>query len=162
MTHSDSFAELEAILAQNPDIAVVGGSDVVGGDKAVKRNKSRHAKGPTESDSQCAVIRWRNSSEYLHPALWTLHSVPNGGKRHVAVAKKMKAEGVVKGVADLFLPVPRSVRNANEDGGYEIHHGLYIEMKRPKGRQSTAQKKWQRHCVDYGYQYALCLSLIHI
>lgn len=46
-----------------------------------------------------------------------IFSVPNGGHRRPAVAAKMKATGVVKGVPDLFIPAWET----------------WIEMKRTKG-----------------------------
>jgi len=48
-------------------------------------------------------------------------AIPNGGQRNVIVAAKMKAEGVLAGVPDLFVPVAC--------GGY---HGLWIEMKKSR------------------------------
>lgn len=77
-----------------------------------------------------------------------LNAVPNGGWRNKAVAAKLKAEGVVAGVADLELNIAR--------GGY---HGLKIEMKTEKGKQSPAQKDWQRLIEAQGYRYVICRSL---
>src|ERR1043166_9911283 len=36
-----------------------------------------------------------------------LHAIPNGGERTARTAALLKAEGVRKGGADVFLPVPR-------------------------------------------------------
>ena len=55
-----------------------------------------------------------------------LFAIPNGGQRNVIVASKLKAEGVRAGVPDLFLAVARH-------GG----HGLFIEMKKAKGGQTS-------------------------
>ena len=60
----------------------------------------------------------------------------------------MKREGIVKGVADLFLCIAR--------GGY---HGLFIEMKKPGNYQSVEQKEWQRNVEKHGYKYVVCKSL---
>jgi hypothetical protein len=46
-----------------------------------------------------------------------LYAVPNGGDRNLRVPRKLKAEGVMAGVADLCLPAARR--------GY---HGLYLEI----------------------------------
>jgi len=62
-----------------------------------------------------------------------LYAVPNGGDRAMAVAVKLKAEGVKKGVPDLFLPVMQF------DSGY---HGFFIEMKYGQGKLSPEQKRF--------------------
>lgn len=55
-----------------------------------------------------------------------IFAVPNGEKRAISVAKRLKAEGVVAGVPDLFVP----------------EWCLWVEMKRVKGgRLSPEQKK---------------------
>ncbi|MFI3270839.1 MAG: VRR-NUC domain-containing protein, partial [Pseudomonadota bacterium] len=64
----------------------------------------------------------------------------NGGHRHIAVASKLKAEGVKAGIPDLFLPVPRG----------ELH-GLYIEMKAQGGKVSPAQKAMMKALKGQGY-----------
>lgn len=53
------------------------------------------------------------------------HSIPNGGKRDISTAKKLKQEGLLPGVPDLFVP--------------EL--GLYIELKRTKGGMVSAEQK---------------------
>lgn len=106
----------------------------------------------SEFGIQEKVIQWRDSNLHLHPALWTLHAIPNGGYRTKKAAGLAKAEGVVSGVADLFLPVP--VVELPE----RFYAGLYIEMKRPKGKQSAAQKRWQAHCDAWDYLYIVCYS----
>jgi hypothetical protein len=58
----------------------------------------------------------------------------------------MKLEGVVKGIPDLFLPVPISP-----------YHGLYIEMKRTVGgRLSDEQKKIIPLLQGLGYKVVVC------
>lgn len=72
-------------------------------------------------------------------------SIPNGGDRHIKVATKMVAEGTKKGVSDTMLAVPR--------GKY---CGLFIEMKKPGGRESADQKKFGAAVQDQHYCYAVC------
>jgi len=57
-------------------------------------------------------------------------AVPNGGKRHPATARKLKAEGVVPGVPDLFVP----------------EWNLWVEMKRAKGGRLSPD---QRQVIAY-------------
>lgn len=111
-----------------------------------KAERATKPKPPTEHAEQCAVIAWAKDNEHLHPALRWLHAIPNGGKRHPATARKLKAEGVKPGVADLFLP--------HAAQGY---HGLYIEMKRERGsRHDEEQKAFESYCKQSGYAYRLC------
>ena len=76
-----------------------------------------------------------------------LFAVPNGGARSVTTGAILKAEGVLAGVADLLLLVPS-----------REYHGLCIEMKTAKGRQSPFQKQWQKDIEAQGYKYIVCRS----
>jgi hypothetical protein len=59
-----------------------------------------------------------------------IFAIPNGGQRSLSVAGRLKAEGVVAGVPDLYVPEWR----------------LWVEMKRVKGgRLSAAQADWIDH-----------------
>lgn len=95
---------------------------------------------------QSSCIEWVS---WRHPELYyCLFDVPNGGARNKATAGRLKAEGVKAGVADLLM------LKANKH-----YHGLCIEMKTQKGRQSEAQKEWQRNIEREGYKYIICRSL---
>lgn len=95
---------------------------------------------------QCACVRW---FRFSYPTIRNcLFAVPNGGRRDAVTAAKLKAEGVVSGVADLILLIPR------RDFG-----ALLIEMKTPKGTQSASQKEWQKLVEEQGYRYIICRSL---
>lgn len=59
----------------------------------------------------------------------------------------MKAEGTMKGVADLLLLFPA-----------KRFHGLCIEMKTPTGRQQPSQKAWRKRAEWAGYKYVICRS----
>lgn len=73
---------------------------------------------------------------------------PTCGRRDAVTAAKLRAEGVVAGVADLIL------LKSNRDYG-----ALLIEMKTTKGRQSESQKKWQKTvCFNEEYKYVVCRS----
>lgn len=81
----------------------------------------------SEHDEQVKLINWAKTV----PELDCLFAIPNGGQRHIAVAAKLKREGVRAGVPDIFVALAR--------GGY---HGLFLEMKFGKGRLSDKQIIW--------------------
>jgi hypothetical protein len=81
-----------------------------------------------------------------HEALKWLHAVPNGGQRHPAVAAKLKAEGVKKGVCDLML-----------DWQMGCYAGLRIELKKLKGSRPTAeQNDYLAHVASQGFIAHVC------
>ena len=95
---------------------------------------------PYETDEQQALFNWAKISGI--PDIDLLHAIPNGGHRNKATAGRLKAEGVKRGVPDIFLPVPKN--------GY---HGLYIELKRQKGgKLSVEQKEWCNRLFQNGYK----------
>jgi hypothetical protein len=57
-----------------------------------------------EHELQAELMRWAKRYEDNYPELWLLHAIPNGGKRNVKDAVKLKREGVKAGVPDLFMP----------------------------------------------------------
>lgn len=97
-----------------------------------------------ESEVQRHCIKW---FRYQYPRL-TIFAIPNGGARGRVEAAIMKGEGVLAGVADLFLLAPS-----------KGCHGLFIEMKTGTGRQSQSQKEFQAAVEAQGYRYVLCRSL---
>ena len=101
---------------------------------------------PTEHQEQCALFEWAAWQEGVWPELRLLHAIPNGGKRDIRTAARLKAEGVKPGVPDIFLPVPK-------DG----KHGLYIELKRSRGGTvSKEQEAWIRALSAQEYVCAVC------
>ena len=99
-----------------------------------------------ESRMQIACVRWFKLQWRRYATL--LNSVPNGGARDVVTGRILKAEGVVAGVADLELNIARH--------GF---HGLKIELKTAKGRQSASQKAWQKAVEAQGYKYIIVRSV---
>lgn len=98
-----------------------------------------------ESRLQQHCVNW---FRYQYPKYaLLLFAVPNGGFRNEATARRMKAEGVVAGVADLILMLPSAQ-----------YHALCIEMKTEKGRQSDKQKEWQAAVEKVGFKYVICHS----
>lgn len=99
----------------------------------------------SEHDEQVAVVRWFNLVYRNHPAAGRLFAVPNGGHRHAAVAGKLKAEGVRKGIPDLQLP-------------YRAHGfvGLVIEMKAVGGAMTAEQADWLDWYTSQGWMAVCC------
>ncbi len=108
------------------------------------RQRQRHS--DQEHRLQCACVQWFRTQ---HPKFnHNLFAVPNGGRRDKVTGAKLKAEGVLAGVADLIL------LKSNADYG-----ALLIEMKTGSGKQSEVQGRWQKAIEKDGYKYVLCRSL---
>lgn len=98
-----------------------------------------------ESKLQQSCVRW---FRLVHPEYaYMLFAVPNGGARSATEGKMLKAEGVMAGVSDLILLVPRQ--------GYGA---LCIEMKTAKGVQRETQKVWQQEAEHNGNKYVVVRS----
>lgn len=66
-----------------------------------------------------------------------IFAIPNGEKRAITVAKRLKAEGVVRGIPDLFIP----------------QWNLWVEMKRVSGgRLSPEQKGMIQYLEGVGHK----------
>lgn len=70
-----------------------------------------------------------------------LHAIPNGGLRIKSVGKKLKAEGCLSGVFDLFLTLPK-----------KQYHGLYIETKYGDNKLTQEQKDFKTMVESVGYK----------
>jgi len=96
-------------------------------------------------------------SEHLEQALFfarckkhniePIYAIPNGGHRHIAVAAKLKAEGVKRGIPDIHYPVA--------NGKY---HGLWIEMKTKTGRVTKDQKRMIEILRKLNHRVEVCRS----
>ncbi|WP_342343333.1 VRR-NUC domain-containing protein [Ruminiclostridium herbifermentans] len=102
---------------------------------------------PTASESveQIYLFRWATLSSRTMPELELMYHIPNGGKRNITTAKRLKAEGVKAGVPDICLPVPKGV-----------YHGLYIELKAGKNKTTQNQDEWLEALDNNGYFTAVC------
>jgi hypothetical protein len=75
--------------------------------------------------------------------------VPNGGKRHVAVAVKLKKAGVKAGAPDIFIFTPPPA--------FPDKKGTVIELKRRiGGTVSDEQEDWLEALNDLGWYTAVC------
>ena len=92
---------------------------------------------PSEHLEQREFVSWFRKT---YPDV-LIFAIPNGGKRNAVTAQKLKLEGVVPGVHDLFVPEWR----------------LWIEMKRQKnGSLSQAQKDFGEEMDRVGYDWIVC------
>ena len=100
----------------------------------------------SEHTEQVALFNWCKLMEGRHPHLALTFSIPNGGKRHIGTAKKLKASGTKAGIPDIFLPV------ANRHG----KHGLWIELKVGKNKPTENQLWWILCLRAEGYAVEVC------
>lgn len=106
---------------------------------------------PTEHQIQKAafeIIRLRENADWRYRLIY---AIPNGGLRHIGVAKKMKDEGQRSGVWDIAVDVPCN-----------NFAGLKIEVKKPGGRLTKDQISFGRLCQRAGYAVAVCFSTTEI
>lgn len=100
--------------------------------KSPRKARSLTALYPSEHVEQREFVEWFRSQ---YPDLW-IFAIPNGGKRGIREAARLKAEGVTAGVPDLYCPAVK----------------LWIEMKRQKGsRTSKEQKDWIVYLAGIGH-----------
>lgn len=99
----------------------------------------------SEHTEQVALFDWAKKMEPLHLHLSLMFAIPNGGKRHIGTALKLKNEGVKSGVPDVFLAVPKNGKS-----------GLFIEMKYGKNKPSANQKWWIDSLRVEGYETVVC------
>lgn len=104
-----------------------------------------------EAAQQQQVIEWSKwaykAKPTQYPNLDLLHCSLNGVKLSQSQSRIAKGQGMLSGVPDLFLPVPR-----------QNYHGLYIEMKSQKGRVTENQEWFLSKTEGLGYKTAVCYS----
>lgn len=103
---------------------------------------------PSEHDIQSHFVDWLRIMTAAKPGLGLMFAIPNGGARNIITATKLRAEGVLAGVPDMFLPVAAAG-----------HHGLFIEFKTQAGRLSIEQSRLFPLLIDRGYQVSICRSV---
>lgn len=114
---------------------------------APAKAKTGKKRAQPEHDIQVAFFNWVAHHEARIPNLSLIHAIPNGGHRHGAVAAKMKAEGVRKGVLDVQWPVAR--------GAFV---GLDIEFKAPGASPSGEQRDRIDQLQKEGWLCVICWS----
>ena len=72
-------------------------------------------------------------------------AIPNGGARGMLEAMRLTAEGVIKGVPDMFVALPG-------------RRGAFLEVKAPKGRLSSHQRAVIAELLSLGYPVGVARS----
>lgn len=133
--------------------------------------KSRKKPADPEHQLQAALIArirtWDKVNRRWHPMplavrypeLMDLLAIPNGGVRDERTAGKLKAEGVLAGTCDLFLPVP--LYQQGDGRGYlpGVFHGLWLETKVPGNKPTAQQRAFMERMVARGYAVAVWRTL---
>jgi len=101
------------------------GDTLIGVQKTYRFKHSEHSE-------QVGFVNWFRA-KYPHTLIF---AIPNGEKRSISVATRLKAEGVTRGIPDLYIP------SCN----------LWVEMKRATGgRLSPDQKKVIEYLRSVGH-----------
>lgn len=95
-----------------------------------------------ESRTQQAIIKYSKLSHI------DVFSIPNGADVSAVNRTRLKGEGLLPGVPDLFFPI------ANK--GF---HGLFMEVKSNKGKLSKEQKTVMKKLTENGYKCVVVFSL---
>ena len=114
-----------------------------------------------ESIVQQGAVKWFNLQYPQYRGL--LVHIPNEGRRTIKVINgrpvciggaKLKAEGLVKGAADLVLFVPNKYFHALcLETKVELFDYSSGKEKKTKTYQSPEQKEWQALVESQGYRY---------
>lgn len=98
---------------------------------------------PSEHKIQVALMDYLKLA--LRPEL-EARAIPNGGRRHISVANKLKAEGVRAGSPDIFICLP---------GGKVA----WLEMKAKNGSLEPEQKEFRDKVIALGHSYGVAKSV---
>lgn len=109
-----------------------------------------------EDDFQAAVMKWANlyrmpdheDLEKNSKLSDYLFAVPNGGKRNVREAARLKRQGVKAGVHDLMLNIARN-----------CYYGLDMELKIGTNKLTPKQVEWRDRMTRAGRLTAVCYDI---
>ncbi len=82
-----------------------------------------------------------------NPAYHYCFAVPNGGRRSLRLGAYMVAEGLEKGVPDVWCPWPSGK-----------HRGWICEVKHGKNQPTPEQAQWLDRMVEVGWYCVVCRS----
>jgi hypothetical protein len=100
----------------------------------------------TESAIQQSIVIWFRNNYCLkhHNPRCAIFSVPNE-RKNVQELTRMKATGLLSGVADLICIIPNKV--------------IFLELKTQIGKQSENQKEFEKTVTALGFEYHVIRSL---
>ena len=106
----------------------------------MKANSKKARSAPYKNESHLQTLIIKNYRELFPRMRYRLWAIPNGGFRFISTAKKLKAEGALSGVWDLFFSVP-----IGEFGG------LFIECKYGYNKLTDEQIIFREQNPEYQY-----------
>ena len=105
-----------------------------------------YAKSGTEFAHQTSLFIWCAMNQKQYPELQSLFAIHNEENSGSAIrGARNKQSGTKKGVADLFLPIPKGQ-----------FYGLFIEMKKIGGRASKEQLAFGDSVMIRNYGFVVC------
>ena len=113
-----------------------------------------------EQKLQMQCVAWFRA-QYPQYAMLLTHPINEGGRNTSRTGGIHKAEGTQAGVPDLLFFMPSRI-SVLDDNGVEInrpYHGLGVELKTLKGKQSQQQKEYQYMFRSAGYFYLVVRSI---
>ena len=113
-----------------------------------------------EQRLQMQCVSWFRA-QYPQYAMLLTHPINEGGRNTARTGGMHKAEGTVAGVPDLLFFMSAEYRKPMQGQNIELiitYHGLGIELKTAKGRQSQEQKDFQKMFETAGYKYVVVRS----
>jgi hypothetical protein len=99
----------------------------------------------SETQIQQAFFKWVELAYPLYRPF--IFSIPNGGRRSPREGKRLKMEGMLSGIPDLFIAIP-----------HHSYHGTWIEFKTREGCLSDNQRKAIKNLTHMGYDCHVCRS----
>jgi len=114
-----------------------------------EQQPKKKSRGHPEMRIQSECVRWiHNEHPETRGLFFHIKNELDRPDANAMLGSRLRSEGIVKGVADCALMMKRGQYGA-----------LFVEFKTEVGRQSDAQKNWERIITSQGYAYRLCRSL---
>ena len=93
----------------------------------------------SESREQQTIFEWAYWNKNKYPGIETMYHIVNEGKRSAYNGRRLKKEGMKRGVSDICLPIAKC--------GY---NNLYIELKHGSNKATDEQLEFINLINSYG------------